>query len=547
MARTYRPVNRDQEFLLPPNMIDWLGEDHLVWFVIEAVKRLDTAAFHRLARLGGVGRRGYDPEMVLTLFVYAMAHGVSSSRRMERLCATDVAFRVICAQDVPDHTVLARFRKNHQDALAGLLTESLVLAAQLGMVSLGTVALDGTKIAGNASREGNRSEKRLRELAESYLDTVAETDQAEDVLFGEAARGDELPPGTRDRSGRAHRIDAALEQITARREQAETTSREQAEKVAECERAVAEGSRGPGRYPKGADRVGMAKARWLRERAAAAQRYESWQAARDRGEPRPRGSRCPVPPVEHHRVRRAWAAYEADQAAAAASEAGSGPADTEGAGQHEPTSERSDRFIANLTDPDSRLLKTRNGWIQGYNCQTAASDDEFILYARATQDANDVEQFIPTMHAVTATAATLATRTGRAELTQIGTLLADAGYDSAANLAAQGPDRLIADGNRRSLARRVTTDPATGAPPDDAGAREKMNHRLRTPEGHDLYKRRSPLIETPNAWLKDGRGLRRFARRGLDAAHAELALASAVTNLLKISTKGITTAQLRTA
>jgi transposase len=386
-------------------MIDWLCEDHLVWFVIEAVKRLDTSAFHRLARLGGVGRRGYDPEMVLTLFVYAMAHGVSSSRRIERLCGTDVAFRVICAQDAPDHTVLARFRKNHQDALAGLLTESLVLAAELGMVCLGTVALDGTKIAGNASRDANRGEKRLRELADAYLSTVEATDQAEDDLFGEQARGDEMPPEVRDRTGRRVRLDAALEVIKARREQAAKADREQAERAAECERAVAEVRKGAGRYPTGADRDAMARARWQRERATAAERYRSWQSAREQGEPRGRGGREPVPPDEHHRVRHAWAAYEAEQGAAAASQAAATPADADSTGPHETTS---DRLVANLTDPDSRLLKTRNGWVQGYNCQTAASDDEFILYARATQDATDVAQFVPTMNAVTATAATLA-------------------------------------------------------------------------------------------------------------------------------------------
>jgi transposase len=184
VARTYRPVDREQEFLLPPSMVDWLPDDHVVWFVIEAVRRLDTAAFHRLAKLGGVGRRGYDPDMVLTLLVYAMAHGVSSSRRIERLCHTDVAFRIVCASDVPDHTVLARFRQHHQDALTELLTASLVLAAELGMVSLGVVAFDGTKIAANASRDANRGEAHLRKLAEEFLATVAETDAAEDALFG---------------------------------------------------------------------------------------------------------------------------------------------------------------------------------------------------------------------------------------------------------------------------------------------------------------------------------------------------------------------------
>src|SRR5688500_12523497 len=156
MAMGYRPVDRDQAFLLPPSMIDWLPQDHLVWFVIEAVRRLDTTRFHARARLGGVGRRGYDPVMLVTLLVYAMAHGVRSSRQIERLCDTDVAFRIICAADAPDHTVLARFRRHHEGALADLLTATLLLCAELGMVQLGVVALDGTKIAANAARDQNR-------------------------------------------------------------------------------------------------------------------------------------------------------------------------------------------------------------------------------------------------------------------------------------------------------------------------------------------------------------------------------------------------------
>jgi len=200
---------------------------------------------------------------------------------------------------------------------------------------------------------------------------------------------------------------------------------------------------------------------------------------------------------------------------------------------------------ANLTDPQSRLLKTRNGWLQGYNCQTATSDDEFIISARATQDAGDVEQFIPTMDDVTATAQTLAERTGRDDL-RVGTMVGDAGYDSDANLTAPGPDRLIADGKRHTIDQRAATNPATGDPPPDASPREKMNHRLRTPEGHTLYKRRAPMSEAPNAWLKDRRGLRRFARRGLTAVQAELSFACAVTNLLKIAIKGVTATQLQT-
>lgn len=539
MARTYRLVDRQQEFLLPPNMVDWLDEDHLVWFVIEAVNRMDTGAFHRRAKLGGVGRRGYDPDMLLTLFIYAMAHGESSSRRMERLCRTDVAFRIICASDVPDHTVLARFRKNHEGALTELLTESLVLAAELGMLSLGVVAFDGTKIAASASKYANRGEAHLRRLAETFLDTVAETDAAEDAAFGEDNRGDDLPPEVRDRSGRQRRIEQALEQIRQRREQAERAEAEQAEAARACEREVAEGTRRPGPYPKGTDPVVVARARWQRERSRAAERRARWEQARARGERRP-GS-PPALPDEHPQVRRRWAAYQVAQAAAEQATAD----DTTTAGESTASKSCDERFTANLTDPGSRLLKTRNGWIQGYNCQTATSDDGFIVSARATQDTNDAEQFIPTMDDVTATAKHLADRTGRTDLT-VGTMIGDAGYDSADNLAADGPDRLIADGTGHSVAKRAATDPATGEPPHHASPRERMNHRLRTPEGHALYKRRAPMVEAPNAWLKDGRGLRRFVRRSLAAAHAELAFASAVTNILKIATNGITTHQLKT-
>lgn len=464
--------------------------------------------------------------MLLTLFVYAMAHGESSSRQIERLCHTDVAFRIICAQDVPDHTVLARFRQHHEAALTDLLTESLVLAAELGMVALGVVAFDGTKIAANASKDANRSEKSLRKQAEQFLARVAETDTAEDARFGADRRGDE-PPSGMDRTHRDQRITAALEQIQQRREKAERAAAEQAEITRAYDQAVAEGATRCGAPPRGADRVAVAKARLDREHAKAQARYAEFLA-------RPRRPGRLIPPDEHHRVRAARTAYDAARARA--------EADDTRAGEDAPA----ESFTANLTDPDSRLLKTRNGWLQGYNCQTATSTDEFLVSARATQDANDLEQFVPTKDDVTATAAHLAERTGRTDL-NVGTMVGDAGYDSDTNLTADGPDRLIADAKRHVIDQRAVTDPATGDPPEDATPREKMNHRLRTDEGHTLYRRRAPMIETPYAWLKDRRGLRRFTRRGLAAVQAELSLAAAVTNLLKLRTKGITTARLRTA
>lgn len=272
-------------------------------------------------------------------------------------------------------------------------------------------------------------------------------------------------------------------------------------------------------------------------RAEAEARYARAQGQRRVGRP-------PLPPDEGVRVRNARAAYDAARdAAEQMAQNGSRNVGPKTGYQVDPDG-GSDLFHANLTDPDSRLLKTRNGWLQGYNCQLAASADGFIVSARATQDANDVGQFVPTMNDIAAIVEELSARTGRGDLV-VGTMVGDAGYDSEHNLSAKGPDRLIADGKRRHIDERAATDPATGEPPADASRREQMNHRLRTTEGYALYKRRAPLIEAPNAWLKDGRGLRRFARRGLDAAQAELTLACTVTNLLKLATKGVTASQLQ--
>lgn len=165
MARSYRPVIRDQEFLLPPNMADWLPEDHLVWFVLDVVDQLDTTVFHAGRRTGGVGRQGYDPDMLLALLVYAYAVGERSSRRIERLCVDHVAFRVLCGQDGPDHSTIARFRAEHEEGFADLFAQVLQLCAAAGMVKVGVVSIDGTKIAANASKGANRSRDAVREEA----------------------------------------------------------------------------------------------------------------------------------------------------------------------------------------------------------------------------------------------------------------------------------------------------------------------------------------------------------------------------------------------
>ena len=222
MAKGYRPVDRDQPFLFPPDMCEWLPPDDPVWLVIRVVEgHMDTSAFHARRRTGGPGTAGYDPDMLVTVLVWAYAHGVTSSRDMERLCRTDVAFRVICAGNLPDHVTFARFRADFPGAAGDFFAEVLKLCARLGMGKLGTVALDGMKIAASASKAANRTEDTLVKLAEEAVAAHAAADAAEDELFGAGRRGDEVPEETWSPRRRDERIAAALAGLRAGREAAQ--------------------------------------------------------------------------------------------------------------------------------------------------------------------------------------------------------------------------------------------------------------------------------------------------------------------------------------
>src|SRR4051794_6658241 len=186
MARLYRPVQRDQPFLLPPDMREWLPADHVVWFLLDTLEALDTSAFHSRRRLGGAGAAGYDPDMLLALMIYAYCQGVRSSRQIERRCLTDVGFRIVCAQDVPDHATIARFRAEHRAAFAALFTQVLAVAAAAGLARLGTVAIDGTKIPANASIDANRGRAWLDAQVVQIVADAEQADAAEDAARRDA-------------------------------------------------------------------------------------------------------------------------------------------------------------------------------------------------------------------------------------------------------------------------------------------------------------------------------------------------------------------------
>src|SRR5881397_264021 len=198
MAQNFIEGRREQGFLLPPDVRDWLAADHLAWFVIDAVGQLDLAAFYGAYRADGHGRAAYEPSMMVTLVLHAFATRVRSSRAIECHCRQDVAYRVITGNVVPDHATIARFVVRHEVALAELFGEVLALCDQAGLVKPGVVAIDGTRLAGNASKDRNRGFERI---AREILAEAKATDEAEDERHGEA-RGDELPEPLRTAEGR---------------------------------------------------------------------------------------------------------------------------------------------------------------------------------------------------------------------------------------------------------------------------------------------------------------------------------------------------------
>ncbi|MDP3714327.1 MAG: transposase [Mycobacteriales bacterium] len=239
-------------------MRDWLPADDLVWLVLDAVEQCDLSAFTAAYRSDGQGRPAYDPALMVALLLFAYCHGVRSSREIERRCQRDVAFRVIGGGHRPDHATIARFRERHEAALATVFTEVLRLCAEAGMLRLALLAIDGTKVAANASWSANRTEEQLTtelaaELAavsEAMLAEAGAVDAAEDAEHGRD-RGDELPPQLQSRAGRIARLTEARDRLATERQG-----------VVDAQQA----------------------------------KIDAWQARKDSGKPRPGARPGPIPP-----------------------------------------------------------------------------------------------------------------------------------------------------------------------------------------------------------------------------------------------------------
>ena len=244
MSQNFVSCDRGQLLLMPPSLADWVDEDHLVWTVLEAVKRMDLTGFYSAYRANGQGRAAYDPEMMVGLLLYSYARGNRSSRGIERACREDVTYKLITAMRVPDHSTVAEFRRRHEVAIGELFVEVLALCEEAGLVSVGVIAIDGTKVKASASRDQNRS---YQGIVAEILDEAERIDREEDEQHGDA-RGDELPERFRSRESRREALAEAKQRLDEKKAAGEHGTPAVVEQAVELDRERlgrhAEGRRG---------------------------------------------------------------------------------------------------------------------------------------------------------------------------------------------------------------------------------------------------------------------------------------------------------------
>ncbi len=440
MSKDFRPWKIDEAQLLPPSVQDYVPRDHLSRLIVSLVREeLDLSAIVGSYR-SGLGQPPFDPWMMTALLLHGYASGIYSSRRIARSAVERADFMMIVAGDPPDFRTISEFRRRHLKALAALFVQVLRLAEKAGLVKLGHVALDGTKIKANASKHKAmsyaRMKKREAELAaevDRWLEAAEAADQEEDKLYG-AKRGDEMPDWVADKQKRLVKIRQAKAELEAEAKAAaeeEMRRREQAE-----EQRKAEGRKKTGR--------------------------------------------APAPPKQ----------------------------------------EPDGKTQRNFTDPESRILKTREGYIQGYNAQAAVDATAQIIVAHTlTQSMSDQDQLVPLIDGITET---LGRKPKEAS--------ADAGYLSEANLTALAERKIngyVATGRAKhpDQAKRQIKAPLTLA----------MRDKLRRAGWRSRYRLRKQTVEPVFGQVKEARGFRQFLLRGIEKVRAEWALICTAHNLTKLA------------
>jgi transposase len=444
MSKEFRAWKIDEAQLLPPSVQDYVPKGHLSRLIVALVREeLDLSAISGSYR-GALGQPPFDPRMMTAVLLHGYASGIYSSRRIARAAVERADCMMIVAGDPPDFRTISEFRKRHLEALAGLFVQVLKLAEKAGLVKLGHVALDGTKVKANASKHKAMSYERMKtreaELqaeVERWLKAAEAADAEEDKLYGDK-RGDELPDWVADKQKRLAKIRAA-----------------KAELEAEAKAAVAEEMR--------------------RRKEAEEQRKK---------EGRKKTGKAPAPPKR----------------------------EPDGKAQR------------NFTDPESRILKTKDGYIQGYNAQAAVDAQAQIIVAQTLSNSgNDQAQFAPLLDAIKATFKRTPDEVS-----------ADAGYCSAANLRTLSRRRIkgyIATARQKHGSKSATAK--RSAKPGSLLAR--MTTRLRRAGHRSRYRLRKQVVEPVYGQIKEARGFRQFLLRGIEKVKAEWAMICTVHNLRKLA------------
>ena len=430
MSKHFRPWKIDQAQLLPPSVQDYVPKDHLSRFIVALVRESLDLSEITGSYSSGLGQPPFDPWMMTALLLHAYASGLYSSRRIAKACRERADFMMIVALDPPDFRTVSDFRKRHLRALAGLFVQVLKLAEAAGLVKLGHVALDGTKIKANASKHKamsyDRMKKREAELqaeVDRWLAAAEAADAEEDKVFGKDRRGERL--------ARIREAKAALE----------------------------------------AEAKAAAEAKIKAEQKAEEQRKR---------EGRKKGGKKPKPP----------------------------------SGEPEAKAQR------NFTDPDSRILLAKDGYIQGYNAQAAVDGAAQIIVAHElTESMSDQKQFVPLIDGVEKNLGRKPKETS-----------ADAGYCSEANLQAladRGIGAYIATGRAK---RPDGEQRGTGGPLTQA-----MRQKLKRAGYRSRYRLRKQIVEPVFGQIKQARGFRQFLLRGVEKVRAEWAMICTAHNVTKLA------------
>jgi transposase len=499
---------------MPPSPGDWLPEDHLARFVLDLVRELDLSAVERpIQSKDPRGERPYDPRMMMALLVYGYCTGVMSSRKIERKTYEDVAFRYLSGGQHPEFSTICTFRRTHLVAVEDLFRQVVRLAWEAGLVKMGHVSLDGSKVDASASKHKAMSydrmqtdERRWEAEIRDLLARAEDQDKADDARLGAGVPETDLPGELKRREDRLARIRAAKAALEAdARETRVAQLREQAERA----REVAAASEDPAEQ-------GRAERRAERRAAAALTGPDdhepsgSGSASGASGEPGPCSDAGPST------TGAAPAGGRADEA-----EAGELPV-------HHPkvTHDGAPQAGAqrNFTDPDSRIMERGGQFTQAYNGHIAVDDEWHVIVGQgASNQAPDTEYFIPMLERVHATVGQLPEQA-----------TADAGFWSPENARwaeEHGVDAYISTQRQRHGS--SPTDPAE--PPGPAATpQQRMRHKVNTPEGRAVYRRRKCLPEPVFGQIKQAMGFRRFSMRGLEKARGEWALVCTCHNVRRL-------------